>query len=143
MRRSFRRLFPLFLAVALASGACEESVDSGALNPTPTPDPESVTETFSGSLNRNGAVTHTFATNGAGTVVAALLTIAPDSTVAVSLGLGTWTGNACQVVLANDNAIQGVSITGSGSAAGTFCVRISDAGNITDTITYEVRVTHP
>jgi hypothetical protein len=142
MRRSFRLLCPLIVTVALAAGACDESVDPGALNPTPV-DPEAVTETFTGSLNKNGAVTHTFATNGAGTVFATLVSVAPDPAIAVSLGLGTWSGQACQIVLANDNAIQGVSITGSGSAAGTFCVRISDAGKLTDTITYEVRVSHP
>jgi hypothetical protein len=36
-----------------------------------------------------------------------------------------------------------VSITGSASALGSFCVRIYDIGALTGNITYEVRVTHP
>ena len=142
MRRSFYRLCPLLITVALAASACDESVDPSALDPTPI-DPEAVVETFTGALNKNGAVTHTFNTTGSGTVIATLVSVAPDATVALSLSVGTWSGLTCQVVLANDGAVAGLSITGTGSAAGTFCVRLSDVGNITDTITYEIRVSHP
>jgi hypothetical protein len=143
MRRSFCRLCPLLLTVALVTLACDESVDPALLDPTPNDDPEAVVETFTGALNKNGAVTHTFATNGPGTLVATLVSVAPDAAVSLSLSVGTWSGLTCQVVLTNDSAVAGISITGVGSAAGNFCVRVADVGNVTDTVTYEVRVSHP
>ena len=49
----------------------------------------------------------------------------------VGLSLGTWTGSACQVVIANDNALQGAIVTGTVTSAASLCVRIYDIGKVT------------
>jgi hypothetical protein len=130
-----------FLAMVLAVGAAACGSDLPT-TPTPTP-PVTVTDTFAGTLNRNGAASYSFTTASSGSVTAALTTLAPDSTLIVGLSLGTWNGFACQIVLANDKATQTSTVVGTASAAGSLCVRVYDVGNVGDPTTYEIQVTHP
>ena len=144
MRSSiFRRLavVSVIALIALGTTACDSGDDNTPT--TPTPPTPNVTETFAGSININGAATFTFPTGSAGTVNATLRDLTPVSTVQVSLSLGTWNGVNCQVVLNNDRASEGGSITGSVSGAGTLCVRISDIGQITQQTGFEIVVVHP
>ena len=53
----------MVLALALTFSGCD---DDNTPPTTPTP-PPTTTDTFSGTVNRNGAVTHTFATTASGT----------------------------------------------------------------------------
>jgi len=130
-----------FLAMILALGAAACGSD---LPSTPTPTtPVTVTDTFAGTLNRNGAASYSFTTASSGSVTAALTALAPDSTLIVGLSLGTWNGFACQIVLANDKATQTSTVIGTASAAGSLCVRVYDVGNVSDPTTYEIQVTHP
>jgi hypothetical protein len=76
-------------------------------------------------------------------VTATLTTLEPDSSLVVGLSLGTWNGQVCQIVLANDSATQGTVITGAVSSFGSLCVRIYDVGNLTGPINYEITVVHP
>src|SRR5690349_19928982 len=99
------------LMLILALAAC------GNDTTTPTT-PTTVTETFSGTVNQNGAVTHTFTTTTSGTVTATLTTLGPDSTFVMGMSIGTWNGANCQLVLTNDSATQGTVITGGTSALG-------------------------
>jgi hypothetical protein len=134
------RAYGLLLA-ALLTAACGGD-DTTTTTPT-TPSTVSVTETFGGTLNRNGAVTHTFAAQSSGTVTASLTTVTPDAALVVGLSLGTWNGAICQVVLANDSATQGSVITGTASSTGNLCVRVYDVGNVVTPVSYEVQVVHP
>ena len=59
------------------------------------------------------------------------------------MALGTWNGNACQIVLSKDSATQSSFIVGQASQANTYCVRIYDVGNVADPATYELQVNHP
>jgi hypothetical protein len=129
------------LMLILALAACGDDTTTPTTPTTPT----TVTETFSGTVNQNGAVTHTFTTTTSGTVTATLTTLGPDSTFVMGMSIGTWNGANCQLVLTNDSATQGTVITGGTSALGTFCVRAYDVGNITagNPFTYEITVTHP
>jgi hypothetical protein len=126
------------LAVALAAAGC----DSGNPPPTtPTETPPTVTETFSGTLTVNGAVTYTFDVDAAGQVTARLSAVAPDGTI-IGLALGLWSGLSCNVILANDQAQVGNTVVCHASGAGQLCVRIFDVGKITGPITFEVAVVH-
>lgn len=110
-----------------------------------TPDPVVVTETFTGTLTRNGATSHPFPINFStgGDVTAVLKTVAPDSTTVVGFSLGTWNGTACQAVISNDRAVQAASLLGRATSTGTLCVRLYDVGTLVDPQDYEVEVTHP
>ena len=92
---TFRAL--LLLAPLAAACGNDDVID------VPTgPDPVSVTEQFSGDLNPNGGRTHSFTVQQAGTVAARLTALSPDNTLTVGLSLGTWNGQACQIIIRND-----------------------------------------
>jgi hypothetical protein len=133
------RLRFLVVAFALSAVAC-----GGSTTTAPTPaTPVTVTDTFAGTLNPNGAFSYQFTTAASGTVTATLATLAPNSTLIVGIALGTFTQNACQIVLSKDSATQSSFIVGQASQANTYCVRIYDVGNVVDPATYELQVNHP
>ncbi len=137
------RLLPV-LALTLALGACG---DDQPTTPTTPTTPTVVTVTFSGTIGRNGAVTHQFDSQSRGTVTATLTTLGPDSALLIGMSLGTWNAltSVCQIVLANDKATQGTVITGGVSTLGQLCVRLYDVGDTTapPPFTYEVTIVHP
>jgi len=137
-----RLIRPLAFAVVVTLVACGDDDLQNPTSPTPAP---TVTETFSGTVNQNGAATHNFSSQASGTVTATLTTLAPDSSLVVGLALGTWNGSVCQQILPNDRATQGTVITGGVSSFGSLCVRIYDVGNIPagQPASYEITVVHP
>jgi len=129
------------LAVAAATVACD---DPGPTAPTdPTPVAVNFTETFSGTLTRNGAITFPFTAAAAGSATATLAAVGPDNTIALGFAMGTWNGQSCHQVLSNDNATQFTTITGAIGSSGSLCLRISDIGRITTTATFTLTVVHP
>ena len=139
MRRLPQRILVPMLFAAAAAWGCGSDTTTPPLTPTPAP----TTEQFSGDLNRNNATTHPFTVTGTGSVTATLTTVAPDSTIAIGMALGTWNGTSCQVIIANDRAIQGITVTGATSGVGALCLRMYDIGQLTDTASYTVTVVHP
>jgi hypothetical protein len=137
------------LLLAPLAAACGD--DNTPTNPN-TPTPVAVTQTFnsdedplnpaSGPLNPNGGRTHPFAVQQSGTVSAKLTALGPDETVIVGLSLGTWNGQVCQVILANDAAVLNTAVTGTAQQTGNFCVRIYDVGKLTASTNYTIDVTH-
>ncbi len=127
------------LAVALSAAACSNNDTVTA----PTPTPVSVTDTFSGTLNRNGAASFPFNVSAQGFVYATLSSVA-DSTIPMGLSLGIWntTTTACSIVLANDAALQGTTVTGSATNIGQLCVRVYDVGKVVDPLDYQLTVVH-
>jgi hypothetical protein len=127
-------------AVALAAGACGKKA---ATSPT-TPDVATTTETFSGTIGKNGAATHSFFTTATGSVTATLTNLDPAETGTIGLSMGTWNGVTCAIVLANDKAVLTTVVTGTvSSSSGSLCVRVYDVGSITGPTDYEVTVVHP
>lgn len=137
LRLPFR---PVLLAVALAvMSACD---DNEITTPTlPTPDP--ITEAFSGSINPNGAATHTFQGSTAGNVTATLTAVGPDSATVIGFQLGVWNGSSCTNMTANDAATQSAVLYGVLSQAAVLCVRVYDVGRLTGNATYQITVVHP
>ena len=128
------------LALALLAAGCDNEVENatGPIVPAPT-----VTENFEGTINVNGAQTHTFLTVAAGTITVLLSEVTPDATIPVGFVLGTWNGVVCQMSLAMDTAVQGNQLVGSVSGAGSLCVRVHDTGKLTAPLSYKIAVTHP
>jgi hypothetical protein len=139
MQRAFLRT--LMLAAAVVVAGCDNDVE----DQSPTEPPPTVTETFEGSINPNGAATHTFNVGVAGVVSATLLQVTPDPATAVGFAIGTWnpTSAICQVVISNDNAVQGNILNGAASRGGTLCTRIFDTGRLAEAVNYTISVTHP
>jgi hypothetical protein len=131
----------LVLLAAAAAASCS-TTDLFA----PTPPAAAVTETYAGTLMRNGAATYSFTISSIAQttgVTATLSSVAPDNTVPIGLSLGTWNGASCQIVLTNDRAFVGSTIVGSVNTSGTLCLRVFDVGSlIEDPLSYEVKVVH-
>ena len=138
MYRLTFRCVPVFVAV-LALAACGEDFDP----PTAPTDPVIITETFSGTVNPNGAQSHSFATQASGEVTATLKFLVPDPTVPMGFALGTWNGSSCSLVITKTDAVESTVIFGAVSALGSLCVYIHDVGNLRAPIDYEIEVLHP
>ena len=132
---------PVLMAAALAGAGC------GGNDPITSPDQTPLTpvvEIFDGTVTINGAITHPYAVQTAGTVVATFTALDP-SDATLGLSIGTWNGIACSVgapTLANDNATVGVALTASATATGNYCVRVYDTGKLTQATGYQLTVTH-
>jgi hypothetical protein len=138
--RAFKFLV-LVLPLAVAVGSCSGEID----NIPTTPDPVTVTETFSGTININGAASHTFFTTATGTVTATLTSLGENPPAQVGLSMGTLSGqtSTCVIVLANDKAVVTSVVTGTvTSLSGSLCVRIYDVGSLTASVPYEIKVEH-
>jgi hypothetical protein len=107
-----------------------------------TPTAPTVTETFSGTLNINGGITHNFVAGTFGTVTSTLTVVSPDTAV-IGMSLGTWNGISCQIIIAADKAALNTTVTGNVSSIGNLCVRLYDVGSLTESTSYEVQVVHP
>ena len=136
------RSTPMLLLLALTLGAAA-ACDDNTTTTTPTTPGATTSESFTGTVTVNGAVTHQFAATQRGTVTATLNTINPDASQTVGISLGTWNGTACQVIIANDQAVVGSSVLGTVSGVGNLCVRVYDVGKLTQSENYRVDVTHP
>lgn len=128
------------LLVALVAGG-GAACNSSETPTTPTTPATPITETFTGTIATNGAITTPFTTTTAGDVSATLTSVTP----AVNMGfsMGTWDGTACRFVIANDNAAPSAVITGSVMTISSLCVRVSDVGFVVEPVTYVVTVVHP
>jgi hypothetical protein len=143
-----RRLLPgiLLCALMISVAGCDDNNDIPTTPTTPTtPSTPTTTETFTGTLTRNGASSTAFNATAGGTVTATLTTLEPDGTIPVGLSLGAWTGSACQVSgISNDAAVQGTVVTGTVTSAAALCVRIYDAAEkVTTTMNYTITVVQP
>jgi hypothetical protein len=137
-----RRLFTatLLLAAALVAGGC----DNGPDTTRPTPPAPTVTETFSGTLNLNGALTHSFNAQAGGSVTATITAIEPIGSL-VGFELGTFNGTVCSAVLSNTLATTASFLTATTQTQASLCVRIHDPnGALTaGPVNYTIQVVHP
>jgi len=137
------RLVVSVLAAVVATVATGCNNTSAPTAPT-TPQVPTVTESFASTLTINGAVTHPFIVGTPGTVSATLLTVGSGTDTVVGIALGTWntTTESCQIIIANDNAVQGRILVGTAQTSGAFCVRVYDVGKLSAATSYDVAVTH-
>jgi hypothetical protein len=144
-----RRLLSGILLFALTTGVagCNKNNANTVTTPTTTTTTTTatVTETFTGTLNMNGGVTFPFTATAAGTITLTLASLTPDATLPIGLSLGTWTGSACQIVIANDAAAQTAVITGNVTSAASVCARVYDTGKVTAAtpVNFSVSIVHP
>lgn len=132
-------LVPLTLVVWTA--ACSDSSTSTPTTPSQAP---TVTDTFAGTVNPNGAHTEFFLVLAAGDITATITDLSGENTV-IGLELGTSAdGINCQHVISNDSARAGTSMVGRASGGpAAFCARLYDTGHLTDTVDFTLRVVHP
>jgi hypothetical protein len=144
-----RRLIPGVLLLALVAGVagCNNNNNpTTPTTPTPTTTTATTTETFSGTLTLNGAITFPFTAGAGGTITATLTSESPDATLPIGLALGAWSGSTCAISIPNDAAVQSSAITGTVTAAAALCVRVYDAAGkvpAAQPVSFTVTVVHP
>jgi hypothetical protein len=136
MRYFFTFLIP-FVATFTLAGCGSDPIDT----PTTPTEPTQITETFSGTLNVNGARTHNFTVDRAGQVSAQLKTLS-DQAATVGVSLGTWNGQSCAIIITNTSAVLNTTVIGTASSLGQFCVWLNDVGKLTAGVDYSVDVIH-
>ena len=125
------------LVLALLGLAC----DNGD---TPTvPTPVIVTETFTGTVELNGAVSHGFNVSTGGPTVAEITALDPSGAF-IGFEMGTWSGVVCTAVLSNDAGTVASVLRANTQSAASLCVRMHDPnGTLTaNAVTYTVTVKH-
>ena len=136
----------LFAAAASLGCTNNNSNNNAITGPTPTV----VTETFNGSIVQNGTAIHSFTiTNSGYPLLAGFSAMSPATITSLGLGIGFWDPAAQTCSLnqtQNDVAKLGnTALSVSAAPSGTLCMRVYDAGNITDpsvTVTYTLLVEH-
>lgn len=130
----------LVLSIAALGAGCSGEIDD---LPT-TPDPVEVTETFSGTININGAATHNVFTSATGTVTATLTSLGDNAPEKIGFAMGTLAGATCSLIMTNDNAVTTTVLQGTVSTlGGSLCVRVYDVGALTESVSYTMVVSHP
>ena len=136
-----RTLALLTMALLPLCGACDAASDP----PTAAPTPVTTTETFTATIEQLASTTHAFTVSSAGSVQVKLTAVEPLATMALGVAV-TVGGNACGTDIAQtSNARSGATALSGTAAAGSYCIRVFDAGNIPaeTSVTYTVEVTHP
>jgi hypothetical protein len=136
MRYFATSLIPLVAVITLAGCGSDDPIDT----PT-TPEPVTVTESFTGRLTVNGAQNHSFNVERAGTVSAQVKALS-DQAATIGVSLGTWNGAACTIIIRNTAAVLNTTVTGTAQNLGQYCVSLNDVGKLTAGIDYTVDVIH-
>ena len=129
----------LLLPLAACDNGPSTTTDATPTSPTTSP----VSETFSSQLFVGGSSSRSFTAAKAGTATVTLTT-AGTSTTKVGFGIGVpdVLGSGCLFTRSNDAATAGTSFS-LPVDAGTYCVRVYDAGALTSNITFSVTIIRP
>lgn len=142
------RVGSLLLLSALLVGGCD-SGGSTTPDTTPTPAEPMYRQLFTGTLPVGGSRFYAFSIATEGTINATLEDVGGpnvEPTVIVNLGIGQPAGIGCS---GSATAVQAsgeaglVRMVTAVQAPGTYCVLISDAGNLAAPATFRVAIDHP
>lgn len=137
-------------AAALLATACGKDSPTSPTSTTTTTtttvaDP-SISETFAGSLPVSGARFYAFEVTAYGTVNVTLNSVgggAVPTTVWIGVGLGVPDGTDCSTTTSlNTQSGSGPHVS-STLAAGTYCARVYDIGNLASPAAFSVTIAHP
>ena len=101
------------------------------------------TETYASVLFPGGFTSRTFDASAAGTVTVIMDTISPESVASLAGGLGfpRSDGGGCQLTstfVASRGAQLAVPVE-----IGTYCIKVSDPGTLTQLTSFSLRIIHP
>lgn len=137
------------LALALVASGCTQSTTVTTPSSTTTTPSAPIIETMTGVLPVGGTRFYSFSIASPGAVTATLQSMSGvdvPPTVIVNMGIGVPSGSNCsgsqsQVQASGD---AGLSTQVSQSQdKGTFCVSISDIGNLPAPATFRIQIDHP
>lgn len=134
------------VAISACDGDSSSSSTSTPTSATSTPAEPAITEEFSGTLAVKGTNWYPFVVAAYGTVNVQLASIGGHlvpSTVMVSLGQGVQSEDDCSVSAPTTTTASSAPQVTAVLDAGTYCVKISDVGNLFAPATFSITVAHP
>ena len=135
--RHFTLFGSLLLAASFIGCGSNDTSDDIPTQPTPV----TIVQSFSDSLNINGARTHSFTVDRAGTVSAQVKALS-NQAATLGVSLGTFNGVTCTIIISNTAAVLNTTVTGTAQSTGQFCVWVNDVGKLTAGLDYTIDVTH-
>jgi len=134
----------LIAASVMMVSACSNPLSDLFGSPTSPSTSTSSTDTFNGTLAPNGSLVFTFSVATAGNVAITLTAVSPATTASLGLGVGPSSNGNCTIA----NSTSGAIAAGSPQLSamenpGSYCVKVSDPGNLVTTSTVTVTVAHP
>ena len=135
----------LFAALAACCVGCGD--EDSATAPTDT-EQVFTSVTYTGTLEAGAARFYSFTNNASGSVTAFLASVTSvDSkqpiAMPLEIGIGIPAGAGCATTTTQLVTPGLVTQLSASLAAGVYCVRLADAGEITAPITFAVRFVHP
>jgi len=137
------------LTIALLAALAAACGDDTATSPTDTETAATgTTVTYTGTIDVGGSRFYSFTNGAAGSVTAFLASVtAPDTRLPVpaplEIGVGVPAGTDCATTTTQIVAPSLASQMTVSLAAGIFCLRVGDAGELKAPVTFAVRFTHP
>jgi len=134
-RLLFAGLLLLFVSGAAACGSSTTSPTTGATTIT----------TYASRIQEKGSAWRSFTVTTAGTVDLQLTAVSQADAV-MGLGLGTVSGTTCvisQSVQTAANSTASAPQISTTLAAGTYCVKLYDIGNLTSITDFVITITMP
>ena len=126
-------------AIALAASACGSETPTTPSESAATP----TTQTFSSSVQRNGATSRSFTTDEQGAITVTLTSLGVDGlSMGLGLGLSDSATGQCLLtysVVTSTYAGRAISVK---ADAGQYCVVVYDVGEVSNVTSFEVTVTH-
>jgi len=138
------RLLIVALLAALAV-ACGDDPSSTAPSSTTS---TTTTVTYAGTIDVGGSRFYSFSNAAAGSVTAFLASVTSPATrlpvaVPLEIGIGVPAGTGCSTTTTQMVAPGLVPQMTVSLAAGVFCLRVADAGELRAPVAFAVRFSHP
>jgi hypothetical protein len=133
-------------ALAALAVACGDDSPTSPADTTTTSAATSIT--YTGTLDVGGSRFYSFSNAAAGSVTAFLASVTSPATrlpvaVPLEIGLGVPAGTGCSTTTTQIVAPGLVSQMTVSLAAGVFCLRVADAGELRAPVAFAVRFSHP
>ena len=134
-----KRILAVMLGVTLTAVACGDPIPPAA----PTPVSPTIQEPFTGTLAVRGTNVHPFSVEQVGGLKVIISSVDPSAAVGIGIGTPSVTTGTCTVLSSLTTvAGPGAQLSGTATTAGSFCVQVSDVGNLVESVAYAITVIH-
>ena len=132
-----RRDMLRFCVLALLAGVATACGGDSASTTAPS---TAATDTFASRLAVGGAATHAFTISTSSTLTVTLDTISPVVVVGVGFGAADASSGSCTLTASVETAGGAADQLTNAVQAGSYCVKIYDIGNLTQTATFSISI---
>ncbi len=130
------------LSLLPATAGCTTYFDTPA-SPTPATVEVPDLSTFSSDVRKGGFASRSFALKTAGEIQVTLTSVTPSIVIGVGVGIPQSNGSACSLSKSVEAAAGNSPQLTTTADPGSYCVKVFDTGQIQESASFSVTVTHP